>query len=233
LLGLLLLSVSSLAAAAPLALVYNGEGACKEDCARLAAKAVQRAGFRVEFVNRHNLGKKSFRHAALWVQPGGKSDEVAEALSQRQKNLIREFIGSGGRYLGFCAGAFLIDRYVHGDPSVPGLNLWPGNQVLAGPDDDFGHVVPVRCMGKTNWLYYAGGVYFFFYPNDPAMAAYSAVAFYANGAPAALEFQFHRGRVAVIGLHPEASPEWKEKIPDPDGDDFPVVRSMLEFLFAK
>lgn len=216
----------------PLALVYHGKGACKEDCALLAAKSVRQAGFRVQYVDKNNLGEGLLRKATLWVQPGGKSDEVAAALNQKQKDMIRDFVAAGGKYLGFCAGAFLIDQYVHGEKDLPGLNFWPGRQIVVPPDDDVAKIIPVQWMGKTRWLYYEGGPYFDFDPKNPAMSQYKATSFYSDGRAAGLEFPFFRGRVAVTGLHPEANASWKEKLPDPDGGDQAVVNSMIAYLMA-
>jgi glutamine amidotransferase-like uncharacterized protein len=215
----------------PLALVYNGPGACPESCAWLAARAAHRAGYSVHYVNEKTLTAESFRDASLWVMPGGDAYAAAGALSAEQKALVHDFVKNGGHYLGFCAGAFIIDRFVDDASTIPGFDLWGSDQYESEPDHN-PRILSVNWKGTQRWLYHEGGGYFKLNPADPHLASYSITAKYSDGRIAALQFELGRGRVAVTGLHPEASEDWKKSnhLVDPDGDDQSVVSDMIGYL---
>jgi hypothetical protein len=68
---------------------------------------------------------------------------------------------------------------------VPGLVAWPGTQALA-----------IRAGGRQVTALYAGGCRF-------AIEGSTVLAEYDGGAPAAVETRLGKGRVVLIGVHPE------------------------------
>src|SRR5687768_3595822 len=101
----LLLGLTASVSAAPLALVYNGKGACK-GCDLGAAKAAMLAGLEVKYVDENLKDFSVFKKAVIWIQPGGKSGVAINAMGREYLSAIREFVGLGGGYVGFCAGGF-------------------------------------------------------------------------------------------------------------------------------
>jgi glutamine amidotransferase-like uncharacterized protein len=70
-------------------------------------RAIQR------FSHLYNLNAKT----ALAVIPGGSLLEIHESLGSTAKN-IKDYVETGGRYLGICAGGILMSEYMLGKPAV-------------------------------------------------------------------------------------------------------------------
>jgi Biotin-protein ligase, N terminal len=69
------------------------------------------------------------------VFPGGRAHKQADALGEEGRRAVKDFIRSGGGYVGICAGAFLASaqyewslgfvntRTLHGDREMPGVGI--------------------------------------------------------------------------------------------------------------
>lgn len=195
---------------APVALVYRGPASC-DGCPEAAAALLQASdhGFEVVLVGpgeEMDVTAQALDDAALYVQPGGDGtvDRAMEVLGEDWSAAITEFVDDGGRYLGFCMGAYLAGS----DPGV-GL-LSPGDTgryiEAAGAEitttDDA--VISVLWEGERR-LQFA---------QDPAYIVPSGVAgeqilsTFDNGLANALMRPYGEGMVAVVGTHPEADRTW-------------------------
>lgn len=221
---------------APVALVYNGDGACPEGCAKAAAEVAIRLGFVVRAINAGNWQERAFQGAQVWIQPGGKSHLVAKALSHEQKERLRRFVASGGGYVGFCAGGFFASQTVKGDESaqqpVEMLNLVPLQSALYQNEAD-ALILPIQWAGIDRFLYWEGGPYFV--TDTPPLApspAIEVVARYPEGQAVTLKTTYGRGRVFVTGLHPEAPQFWRDyyHLTDPDGLDTDLAGQMIQWV---
>lgn len=191
----------------PLALVYSGPASlpgCPEAVADLLAASAR--GFRVDFVGPDEhwpLSAASLAEATLYAQPGGADLEEAYRHLRPHRDTIRRFVADGGRYLGFCLGSYLAG-------ATPGFDLLPGDtdQYIgtsrASVDTDRGAIVEVSWRGHRRHLYFQDGPLFQF----DADADVDILARYPNRAVAAAVTSFGRGRVGVVGPHPEASADW-------------------------
>jgi glutamine amidotransferase-like uncharacterized protein len=205
------------------ALVYNGAGACKDDCAKAAFDSATQAGFDAFYVGDRDVDPKIFEGVSVWIQPGGYAGVAMNNMDPKLKKNIKDFVYNGGGYVGFCAGAFTATSRV-GTTRVAGLGIIPGNTKLYGKG--------IR-MFKTVWqgserhLYWEGGPYF---RNMPSTVEQTAS--YPNGANAAVRTTYGKGRVWVTGLHPESPQWWKDEsgYPDVDGDDRDLVANMLHWV---
>ncbi|WP_422678034.1 BPL-N domain-containing protein [Blastococcus brunescens] len=97
-----------------LALVYRGP-ASTPGCAEAVAAALQRSrwGLEVRFVGPRealSLEPDVLAGARLYAQPGGGELRRAHRKMKRSGDAIREFVRSGGGYLGFCLGGYLAGR---------------------------------------------------------------------------------------------------------------------------
>jgi biotin protein ligase-like protein len=190
------------------ALVYRGPAStpgCPEAVA--AALARSRWGLEVRYVGpkeRLQLGPEAFSRAVLYAQPGGGSLRRAWRKLDRHAPLVREFVRSGGGYLGFCLGGYLAGR-------TPGFGLLPGDtdRWIASPGAPVTHagdaVTTVLWGGVRRKLYVQDAPWF---DLDPDEGAADVLATYANGLPAAVSAPFGSGTVGVVGPHPEASADW-------------------------
>ena len=61
-------------------------------------------------MNTKNWDEQKLNGAAVWIQPGGHSDQVAKAMSHQQKQRLRKFIADGGGYVVFAPADFLLHR---------------------------------------------------------------------------------------------------------------------------
>lgn len=194
----------------PLALVYRGDGATLPGCAESVAALLRRSrwNFEVHYVGPREhlrLSAGALGCAAVYAQPGG--DELLPAWRRlrRHRDVVRDYVRDGGRYLGFCLGGYLAG-------ASPGFDLLPADtdQYITTPRADVpgteARVVHVRWRGRPHAMYFQDGPTFElpqrFTPGMHVLAAYS------NGEVAALTARFGAGRVGVVGPHPEAGADW-------------------------
>ncbi|MFJ6215196.1 BPL-N domain-containing protein [Streptomyces sp. NPDC092296] len=191
----------------PLALVYRGPASlpgCPEAVAALLAAG--RWDLDVRYTGPREalpLSAESLAHASVYAQPGGGELSDAYRHLRRQRDVIRDYVQGGGRYLGFCLGGYLAG-------ATPGFGLLPGDtdQYIASPGATVDHendtLVEVEWRGRPRTLFFQDGPYFVL---DEA-ADVKILASYPNGSPAALVTRFGAGLVGVVGPHPEATDDW-------------------------
>jgi len=218
-----ILSFSSRALAAPKALVYNGAGACEENCAKAAYDIAAKAGFDPVYVGDDEADSKIFDSAAVWIQPGGHASLAMNVMSDTLKTNLKNFINNGGGYVGFCAGAFVATEKV-GNTKVNGLGIIGGNTTLFGSGVD---LKKFTWNGSERYLYWEGGPYF---SNMPSTV--EQIGAYPGGSSATVRTSYGKGRVYITGAHPEAPQQWKDynRLNDPDGDDSDLVVQMLSWV---
>ena len=209
--------------AMPIALVYQGPGACPEHCSDAAAEMANLAGFETRFVGPNESNRHIFDDAAVWIQPGGVSVTAAQNMDPQLKKNLKAFVGNGGGYVGFCAGAFLATAKI-GTSGVDGLGILPGGTELF-PSHDEVLILPVTWNQKSRFVYWEGGPFFKVDASHP----FEIIATFADGTPAAVRATYKDGRVFVSGPHPEAPQYWRDyfKLTDPDGLDSDLASDMI------
>ncbi|WP_344290344.1 hypothetical protein [Streptomyces synnematoformans] len=92
--------------------------------------------------------------ADIYAQPGGGDDVTAAWREMRAfAGPLSRRVRGGGRYLGFCMGAYLAGR-------SPGFGLLPGDTdaYIASPDASVhtaaDTVIPVRWPGRRRHMYF-------------------------------------------------------------------------------
>lgn len=191
-----------------LALVYRGPAAlpgCPEAVANLLR--LSKWNFDVRYVGPKEsieLRRNTLADAVLYAQPGGGELEPAYRRLRKRASAIRDFVYAGGRYLGFCLGAYLAGE-------TPGFELLPGDtdQYITSPGasqtSDDNSVIEIEWGGRRRRLFFQDGPYFVL---DPQRGTARVVAHYDNGLPAAVVTPYGSGTVGVVGPHPEATPDW-------------------------
>ena len=143
---------------APLALVYRGKAARPDSCSDAVAALLRSSphGFDVRYVGPKEdlaLTPEVLARAALCAQPAGGGLAPAYRWMRRYEPAIREFVASGGRYLGFCLGGYLAG-------ADPGFRLLPGDtdQHIVTHGATVAHMkdtlVPVSWRGRRRHLYF-------------------------------------------------------------------------------
>lgn len=208
--------------AKPLALVYRGPGSCIEECSSSSAEMAKLQGFRVRYVSPTETDLSIFGDAAIWIQPGGESLEVAKNMNSALKNAIREFVKNGGGYVGFCAGGLFATDLI-GESNVHGLGIFPGVSRHYSATGTRAQLIPIEWSGSNRVLYFEEGPYF--------ETNAEIVARYPNGQTAAARASFGQGRVFISGPHPEAPQSWRTDfgLNDPDGLDFSLAGEMIRW----
>ena len=225
-------SSSGTGAAAPRALVYRGPASC-DGCSEPVAALLgtSKHGFEVAFVGpAETLGltDQALADATLYAQPGG-GGTVADAFATMTGDTarVRSFVEGGGRYLGFCMGGYFAG-------SGPGFMMLPGdtNAYITSPGasvtDATDTVIDVMWRGKPRAMYFQDGPYFLV---DPGAAGVTVLATYAsNGEIAAMTAPFGKGKVGVVGPHPEATLAWYQQygLTDPDGLDADLGHDLVD-----
>lgn len=214
-----------------IALVYKGPGSCVEDCSEAAAQMARLAGLTPVYVGPEETRPEVFHDAVVWIQPGGKSSQVSKAMNPILKQRIREFVYSGGGYVGFCAGGFFATEWIS-DRGVNGIGVLPGqNELYENVKDDI-ELITLNWLGVSRKVYWEGGPYFIL-PDAKTISAahYEVLAYYPNGQPATVSSRYGNGAVVVTGLHPESPDWWKHdgiELNDTDGDDFDLAVDMIQ-----
>lgn len=191
----------------PLALVYRGPASEPAGCAEAVAELLEssRYGFDVRHVGPREalpLTADTLAAAAVYAQPGGGTLRAGWRAMRRDRDAVRDYVGGGGRYLGFCLGGYLAG-------ATPGFGLLPGDTDRwidsdgASVTHDGDAVVRVDWQGRERELFFQDGPRFLL--DDGAARV---LARYSNRAVAAAVMPFGAGRVGVVGPHPEAGPEW-------------------------
>lgn len=191
-----------------LALVYRGP-ASTPGCPEAVAGALTRSRWDLEvrYVGPKEaltLGPEVLSRAALYAQPGGGTLKKAYRKLKHDAPVVRDFVRSGGRYLGFCLGGYLAGE-------TPGFGLLPGDtdRFISSPGAEPTHaddaVTTVIWNGRRRQVFFQDGAWF---DLDPARGSAEVLATYLNGLPAAVVAPFGRGVVGVVGPHPEATADW-------------------------
>ncbi|MCP9946622.1 BPL-N domain-containing protein [Streptomyces somaliensis] len=212
------------------ALVYRGPAAC-DGCAEAAAALLKtaRRPYTVKYAGPGEevpLTAAGLADADLYVQPGGNDD--LDGTWERLRGAagaIRDWTRDGGRYLGICMGAYLA-----GDD--PGFGLLPGStdQYTTSPGasvhDARDAVVVVTWRSRRRHMYFQDGPLFLLEEGADA----SVIATYDNGTAAAVVAPYGKGRVGVVGPHPEADASWYSSagLYNPDSVRFDLGHDLVQ-----
>jgi glutamine amidotransferase-like uncharacterized protein len=191
-----------------LALVYRGpasEPGCPEAVADLLRRS--RWDLDVHYVGPREsvpLSLEALSRSVVYCQPGGGELKRAYRKLRHGAPLIRDYVSSGGRYLGFCLGGYLAGE-------TPGFGLLPGDtdQYISSSGattaTDIDTIIQVLWGGRRRDVFFQDGPWF---DLDPGRGPADVLAVYDNGLPAAVVAPYRRGVVGVVGPHPEATPDW-------------------------
>lgn len=200
---------ANLSASPARAAVYRGRGAgscdgCSEAVARLLGSSP--TPLEVEFIGpdeARDVSPETLSGMLLYAQPGGGDVSSAWNHLRHDADTIRQWVLGGGNYLGFCLGAYLAG-------ADPGYGLLPGEvyRYIDSPNasvstDDYTTVM-TDWSGQAREMYFQDGPAFSLAPNAPA----TVLATYPGGEAAAVVASYGRGRVGLVGPHPEADLAW-------------------------
>ena len=155
--------------------------------------------FRFKIFTKHELEDDFFDDVDIIAVPGGIGDsDTYKYLMKIHAQSIRNFVASGGKYLGICMGAYWADTEYLGL-----LNTTRVVQYIKRPGTDTRrpHAKNIQITWENNPM----NMYFF---DGCAMVGdeskFETVARYRNGDPMAII----QDNVGLIGCHPESEKHW-------------------------
>lgn len=210
-----------------IALIYKGNGSCIEDCSESAAVMAKMAGLEPVYVFPNSIDLSIFKNAVLWIQPGGESLIVAENINPDLQRAVREFVGNGGGYVGFCAGAFFADSFIH-QTNVAGLGIFAGFSKSYINSNSNAAMLEMNWNGQKRLVYREEGPYL---EISIGQSMFVPFAYYPTGEIASAYGYYGRGKVIITGVHPEAPQYWRDDIhsQDPDGLDYDLAIEMINW----
>ena len=201
--------------AKPILLVYVEHPMCNIDCADGVRDVLEASReYSVLLVGPSSflyitLSEKLLQEATCLVVPGGigESDQYDNSILRNYATLIENYVASGGRYLGICMGSYFAGHHY--------LNLLKNNtrvvQYVKRKDAVVHHekpaVIELLWEDSKQYMYFADGAAFVPRRGYKHISG-EIVARYMNGDPAAIIQPHKKGRVGVIGPHPEAHKWW-------------------------
>ncbi len=194
------------------ALVYNGP-VSEEDCPEAAAAIAQAAGLKVNFVSRIAQLPRMLKNTGVFIIGGTEDDlhPLLKSFTPEITEALKEYLRTGGRYLGICGGGFMASSgWIEDGTYVKALGIVPAKAVVFH-EDLTPKILPVRWLGKTRPMYFQAGPSF---QITETREAAKVLAYYADGSIAALVSSYGKGKVAVCGPHPEATESWRDEAVD-------------------
>jgi glutamine amidotransferase-like uncharacterized protein len=181
-----------------------------------AERMFQWMGYDVQRVNAQDVRNGILVKFQLLCVPGGNMYNYAEDLTSPGVENIKNFVHQGGGYMGICGGAYFAGEKVFWQGNqlpMMSLGLFPGEtrgpyeEIAPYPDSTMSLVItsgtshPItEEYPDSSWILYFWGPALL--PDDTAEVAvlgqYAAIA-----QPAMLATVYGRGRVFLIGTHPE------------------------------
>ena len=155
--------------------------------------------YEFKIFSKNELEDNFFDDVQLIAVPGGfgDSDSYDKLLSHNSKRVV-DFVKNGGHYLGICMGAYWASKHyfnILGDVKV--------EQYIKRPNTDtkrpHAKNMPIIWNGVDDNMFFYDGCAF-------GPGQYDIVAKYMNDDPMAII----KGRIGVIGCHPESQLHWYE-----------------------
>ena len=176
---------------------------CSEDCVK-AMVDVLSVNYNIKIFGEKDLDDDNFfNDLDVIAFPGGlgDSDSYPDFFTRTRANRIARFLDGGGHYLGICMGAYWAgSRYFDILTDVDAV------QYIKRPNAkvrrSFGTVAEVDWEGTKEHMYFYDGCALI---GDETK--FNTIARYANGDPMGII----KGRVGLLGCHPEAPLYWYEK----------------------
>ena len=177
--------------------LFMHEPTCDAQCANGILAALE-GKYLFKLFGKNKMESDFFDDVDMVCFPGGvgDSDRFSRVLRSNVDG-VRNYIKSGGRYLGICMGAYWADAYYFNL-----LSNVRAEQYIKQPGTctrrPHPKAVEINWKGEQERMYFYDGCAFV---GDGDM---EVVATYKSGHPAAII----QGRIGAIGIHPESEEYW-------------------------
>ncbi|MBI4029788.1 Type 1 glutamine amidotransferase-like domain-containing protein [Candidatus Berkelbacteria bacterium] len=176
--------------------VYTGKGAymAKDIEAYLSSH-----NFGYQRINENDLKSDCLKKIDTFIVGGGNISELLLTL-KKEKNKILEFIKTGGKYIGICAGAYIASKYYYSKQNKrkQGLGIVDVTYKSGKGEKEIKVYFP-SCGEKIN-LYFCNGPIIESLGNDNLLIAYSN-----NKKIGIIKKEFGKGVIFLFSAHPEGN----------------------------
>lgn len=195
----------------PKFLIYTDHPMCSLNCADAVREVLINTGlYEAELYGPSSYPKLDFSNDVdCVVYPGGlgDADQFDERIKgTKEERRLKKYIANGGRYLGICMGGYFAGHHyfniltnVKAEQFIKRKN----SCTKRSKHDVVNIIWENRGLYPT---YFHDGAAFI--PDGKKLVIADAVAHYKNGDIAAMIQNYHKGKVGVIGPHPEAQRWW-------------------------
>jgi glutamine amidotransferase-like uncharacterized protein len=196
-------------------LIYVENPMCSIDCADGLRDVLESSpSYQVTLVGpgsipKQDLNSDIMRKADCVVMPGGTGD-ASRFKKSKLKNIkeeLQEYISEGGKYLGICMGAYFADKRYFDILSKSTRAVQYAKRTGSTIKHEKHAIVTLDWEHEEKNIYFHDGTAFvpsLFHSKING----DVVAKYKNGDAAALIQTYGKGKVGVIGPHPEAQKWW-------------------------
>ena len=209
--------------------LYNGPGTGGRGPRLLTEKFDRWQAASITEVSPEEIAAGVLTNYDVIIFAGGSGSKQAEALTEEGRKRIREFVATGGGFVGICAGAYLASSgfswslgLINARTVSPKWRRGQGEVKLEMTDS--GRSI-FRGQPGTNEVHYANGP-IVAPAGIPELPPYNVLAYYRselaeNGSPAGVmvnspaifSSQFQKGQVICISPHPEQTAGLEEIVP--------------------
>lgn len=135
----------------------------------------------------------------LFIMPGGDAVTIGKYLTKTATANVRQAIGNGLHYLGFCAGGFFAGNSIYNRLQMTGVIYKFFSAYYKGIAKE---AVNITLSGGTKYDVY--------WQDGPQLSGWgSIVAKYPDGTAAITEGKYGSGFAILSGVHPEAPASWR------------------------
>ena len=157
----------------------------------------------IKLFTEHECNSKTFKNIDIIAFPGGigDADKYDEFFRRKSANVVADFIGNGGKYLGVCMGGYWAGH--HYFDILDGINVV---QYIKRPTSEikrsYATIADVLWEGEAHSSYFYDGCTFI---GD--QKKFDTYATYSNGDPMAII----QNGIGLVGCHLESNEGWYDK----------------------
>ena len=193
----------------PYVVIFDGKSIC-DGCDTPFVNLFRDQGYSVVEVKPGQSTPELLAGTTLYIVPGG--DDVTsleDAWTEADLQSIREYVRRGGRYYGVCLGGYSAGHPGTWAGTIPGfeaLDIIPAKVLEKSPDDKKDKVLDIFWEGQPRRAYFQDGPSFVITDASKVLKIYATYA--DDHSVATFMSSYGSGRVAVSGVHIEATQDW-------------------------
>ncbi len=212
------------------------------DASVIAAKcAIEFYGYSVGLIGIVEILDDKLDGFNVVLFPGGDTREIISTLGPVGRMKVKSFVASGGGFIGFGGGSAIADSNSGFWPGIGlfnGIADYPLNVIAVPPDYAITTIQlgnPFHPITRDNpshyqTLYFGGPQFVNLEPDIDVLFNYAV-----TGNPAAIAFEYQRGRIFLAGFQPEIeedddrdSTDFGQELSDADSE-WEMIKRAVEF----